>query len=88
MVGPSIHILDFAYVSIVSDYYQRNVNRYGEKGSLALTILHDHSNIVDGDKISKECNKALSQSVSSFLNPVKVLALFKKMLDEVYALIC
>ncbi|KAJ4971175.1 hypothetical protein NE237_004274 [Protea cynaroides] len=59
-----------------------------KKAGSMLGIIHDRSHVRDG--MLEECNSAIShtkESKASFnvvhvLNPIKVLALFKKMLDE------
>lgn len=60
-----------------------------KKGSSVLGIIHDRSKVIE-DGNWKECSSALSHvkelttsfNVVNILNPVKVLALFRKMLDE------
>ncbi|PIA38792.1 hypothetical protein AQUCO_02700173v1 [Aquilegia coerulea] len=66
------------------------VNGTVKKASSMLGIIHDRSKIVEGDGTWKECSAAIShvkESMASFhvvhvLNPIRVLTLFKKMLDE------
>ena len=61
-----------------------------KKAVSVLGIIHDRSKIADGSL--EECSSAISHtkeskasfSVVDILNPVKVLSLFKRMMDEVY----
>ncbi|XP_043723195.1 DNA-directed RNA polymerase III subunit 1 isoform X1 [Telopea speciosissima] len=59
-----------------------------KKGNSVLSISHDRSHVGDGSL--EECNSAISHlkeskasfNVVHFLNPIKVLSLFKRMVDE------